>query len=166
MSVTAYSYEEFLRRVQAHQLHVRGRTGPTGCWVCDTPEVFLSREEQGRMGRRALQIQARERCRIVSGGIVDAHHLLPKRLLRKESPDREVIRVPGREFDALERSYRPLDVALMDPRNGILVRRYHHDALEGRALAIPKELWPDDALAFARELGLEWWIDNMESRRT
>lgn len=178
--MSGYDGSEFLRRVQAHQLHVRGRTAPTGCWVCD---VLMPRADRGV---RAFEAELR-RCEEVSGGIVDAHHVLPKRVIKTEFPHgvytsfdgTAIPMLPAREIGdenwrrfreshfggALEERTRELDELLMDPRNGILVRRFHHDALEHRTLAIPVALLPADTLEFVDELGLRWWLENQEARR-
>jgi hypothetical protein len=157
-----YDGAEFLQRVRAHQLHERGRTSPTGCWVCDVLEA-----EHGFTQRR---------CERISGGVVDAHHLLPKQVLKREAPRGivmfdgawvwpEVMEAHVNEEGRGNYRRRKLDDLLMDPRNGILVRRYHHDQLERRLRAIPLDKMPADALEFADELGLRWWLENQESRR-
>lgn len=145
-----YDGAMFLARVAEHQLLVRGRTGPTGCWVCDVLVPAVSQAEKLRQSvtEEAFVAQQRARCALVSGGIVDAHHCgLPKRVLKRY--------FRGAEMETL----------LMDPRNGIIVRRHHHDQLESRHLAIPNVLLPADTLAFVDELGMRWYLDDLEGRR-
>lgn len=119
----------------------------------------------------------RARCWRVSGGIVDAHHVVSKQLLKREFP-RGIVLPPAPPMmtfvaeaeipraDLLE-PVRPqsLDDLLMDPRNGILVRRYHHDALEHRRVVIPADRLPESVIEFAGELGLGWYLDKMDKRR-
>jgi hypothetical protein len=152
--VSGYDGAEFLARVRAYW--ASRRTSPTGCWVCDT----LVPSNWGPIEATAF----RARCASVSRGIVDAHHLVPRRVIKGLVQGGEV-RLPGLEGGIRGQVFCGLGTVLMDPRNAILVRRYHHDALEGAALAIPKVLWPEEALAFARELDLEYWIDNREAKR-
>lgn len=172
--MSGYDGAEFLARVQAHWAPLGRRTMPTGCYVCDVvvPSLGLTRGEV---------IGAQRRCRDVSGGIVDAHHLLPRQVLKRELPhgvytslDGAVIpcrhsepvdeRIRGTELDPTPR-LRSVGDLLMDPRNGIVVRRYHHDVLENSSLAIPVKALPAGAREFAEELGLMWWFENNEARR-
>jgi hypothetical protein len=145
--VSGYDGAEFLARVRAHW--ASRRTVPTGCWVCD---VLLSACREPWQG--ALRDE-RRMCAERSGGIVDAHHCLPRRLIKQKARERHPL---GEDAGWVTE-------ALSDPRNGIVVRRLHHDQLESGHLAIPKVLWPEEALAFARELDLEYWIDNREAKR-
>lgn len=87
---------------------------------------------------RSLPGADRWRC----DGPLDAHHLIPQRLLRRElSGDPR------------------LDAYLHDPRNGVPVCRQHHHVLETRALVVPRRFVPRRAAAFAEELGLVWALD-------
>jgi hypothetical protein len=187
--VSGYDGAMFLVRVASHQLLERGRTSPTGCWVCDVLlDPLLLPPDQVVAARRPVAVE-RSRCVAVSGGIVDAHHVgAPKQVLKREFPHgaRQARLAPdeaehpetrdrilGRPREQLYVPARPgeepfalgLDDLLMDPRNGILVRRFHHDALEHGTLAIPVALLPADTLEFVDELGLRWWLENREARR-
>jgi hypothetical protein len=156
-----YDGARFLQRVQAHQRDVRGRTGPTGCWVCDVLLPCLGMSA-------GLLAEMQRMCDERSGGIVDAHHVLPKQLLKREAKGSGIdamLRAPGLDSYPLEQVWRELGVALMDPRNGIVVRRAHHDQIESRNIAIPVALLPADTREFAEELGLLWWLENQEARR-
>jgi hypothetical protein len=132
---------------------------PGVCWVC---EVLLP--SAAMVARFGSPTAERARCVHVSGGIVDAHHLVPRRVIKGVAQG-DRVRLPGLEGNGRGQVAYGLGTVLMDPRNAILVRRFHHDALEHGTLAIPKVLWPEEALAFARELDLEYWIDNKEAKR-
>lgn len=170
--MSGYDGREFLARVQVYWADPARRTSPTGCWVCD----HLDRFSRGWGDRPSMVRDERERCELVSGGIVDAHHLLGRRVLKRECrqgvllpPAPEMARwdgsVPPAEVPLDPPRRRSLDDLLMDPRNGIVVRRFHHDQLEGGGLAIPVALLPADAREFAEELGLLWVFENNEARR-
>lgn len=73
------------------------------------------------------------------GGIIDAHHVLPKKLLRSL----------GR------------DDLTMDPRNGIPVHRNRHDQHESGYLRLPRSILPPAAIEFAREIDQEWRLDKL-----
>lgn len=140
--MSGYDYPAFLAAVQRQR-----RTAPTGCFYCD---VVLE-TTCGPAATRSMQAL----CAKVSGFVVDAHHVVPKQVLKRE------------HFGgALEARSRELDDLLMDARNGVLLRRYHHDLVEARSVAIPKLLLPEETLAFAVELGLDWYLDKMDDRRT
>jgi hypothetical protein len=156
-----YSYVEFADAVRRHRM-AQGRQG-LPCWVCSKMGVGLD------LGVRREVAEQRE-CEARSM-VVDAHHLIPKQVLKREAgaPIPGMLRLAvAPECAPGEEAFRELDAALMDPRNGVLVRRYHHDALEARRIVVPKRLWPVDALEFAEELGLGWWVDKMtdNARRT
>jgi hypothetical protein len=74
-------------------------------------------------------------------GVPDAHHILKKNFL-------------GREL-----SSDGLGAVLMDPRNGAVVCRRHHDLLEGRAVVPSLAELPGDVFDFARELGVSWRLE-------
>ena len=108
----------------------------------------------------------RERCEYVSGGMWDAHHVLPKRLLKdrfplgaaltwEETPEGLGIWRPiVRDVEPDTPATLTLDDLLMDPRNGVPVRRYHHDAIENRVIFPSVRALPKAARDFARELDL------------
>lgn len=79
------------------------------------------------------QFGNRWKCLNRSGGRLDAHHLIPQQTLKRELP-REQLRA-----------------ALMDPRNGMLLGRYHHDLVESRMVTLTA---PPAAWEFAEEYGL------------
>lgn len=180
--MSGYDGAEFLRRVQAHQLHERGRTTPTGCFYCDVV-LPTTCGPSATASMRAL-------CIKVSGPHVDAHHAgAPKQVLKREFPrgarparaavggaaldaevrdrivgrPREQLYVPARRGE--EPFARELDDLLMDARNGVILRRYCHDLIEAAARAIPVVLLPADTLEFVDELGLRWWLENRGARR-
>lgn len=93
---------------------------------------------------------------------IDAHHLLPKQAIKREFPfgawkrdDGTLQPIPRQDAHG---SAKPADVALsallMDVRNGVLVRRWHHDAIEHAVWRPALDDLPTDAIVFARELGL------------
>lgn len=138
--MSGYDYPAFLDAVRRER-----RTGPTGCFYCD---IVL----EMTCGPAAVR-SAQERCAKVSGFVVDAHHAgVPKQVLKREFPH-------GDED-------RALDDLLMDPRNGVLLRRYHHDLIEARTVSIPLVALPEATLQFVDELGLRWYLDKMDDRRT
>lgn len=77
-------------------------------------------------------------CRERSGRILDAHHIIPQQLLKRELP------LPVRM------------VALNDPRNGVLLGRWHHGMVEARMRELPL---PQHVAEFAHDYGLDWWVD-------
>lgn len=85
--------------------------------------------------------EERDVCRDRSGGIFDAHHVIPQRVLKRELAMHD--RVP----------------ALSDERNGVLLGRWHHSMAEARMrdLLVPGSVWE-----FARDYGLEWFLERGE----
>lgn len=124
----SYDGELFLQSVLSEFADDRRVRRYGGCWVCAYVAAWPS---QRRM------------CEYVSHPRLDAHHLLPKQVLRRELPEEDVER------------------ALLDPRNGIPVRRYHHDALEQRQICVPLARLPREAVAFAEELGLRHHLERL-----
>jgi hypothetical protein len=115
-------YERFAEGVAA--LH------GTGCYLCRV------------LAARSAPVPSRYmRCE----GIVEPHHLLPKRLLRREF---------GRGT-----------LLVYDPRTSVPVRRWHHDLLEWRRVELLVGEWPAAALEFAAEHGLMWWVDRLRERQ-
>lgn len=110
MSVPGYDYGEFLA-------NVLGRFPRGFCWGC------------------VVQPDERERCEADSM-CVDAHHVLPKQLLKRERGTAQLGRL------------------LMDGRNGVPVRRFHHDAIEARMIVPSLRAVPREAQEFATEHGL------------
>jgi hypothetical protein len=129
--VSVYSYPLFVGRV----VRLEGRAI---CWAC----VTIAAHEEKKCRFRSMEL--------------DAHHVLPKQLLKREFPRRHV-REDG--------SVRTLDDLLMDPRNGLLLARYHHDALEARMLVVPRSRLPVRVEEFAGELGLGWYLDRTFGER-
>lgn len=80
----------------------------------------------------------RETCRVRSGRVLDAHHVIPQQTLKRELP------LPVRM------------VALNDPRNGVLLGRWHHRMVEARMRELPI---PYHVAEFAHDYGLDWWIE-------
>lgn len=104
-------------------------------------------------------------CRRMAGP-VDAHHVVPKARIKQAFPHGGEItwletekghailepRTPGEESAV----WLELGELLMDERNGIPVRRYHHDALEQRAVSFAVGAWPEGVRDFAAEHGFVW----------
>jgi len=178
--VSGYDYPAFLESVR----RVR-RTAPTGCYYCD---VVLP-ETCGPAATRAMQRLCEER----SAFVVDAHHVIPKQVLKREFPEgavhvREAVHgvaglvlgesrwlpydarlalvPPGGDPATWKEHVRTLDDLLMDERNGVLLRRYCHDQIEARNRSIPLLHVPESVIDFANELGLGWYLDKMDDRRT
>ncbi len=82
--------------------------------------------------------EERWKCINRSGGILDAHHLIPQQVLKRELPADQ------------------LKTALTDPRNGMLLGRYHHDRAESRMRTL---IAPAAAWEFAAELGLTYALE-------
>lgn len=110
----------------------------------------------------SVQPWQRSRCKALSRGQVDAHHVLPKQKIRRQFPwgawradDGTLTPIP--RHDAHDER-RPVDVGLgnllMDPRNGVMLGRWHHDQLEARAWRPTFDAWPADVFEFAAELGM------------
>lgn len=114
----------------------------------------------------------RGRCEYMSAGLLDAHHVLPKQVLKREFPFGGRLRVrehgePVLPWEASPRGWEPdlgwdtitLAEIVWDPRDGVPLRRYHHDAVEHGQLHIPRVVLPDAVENFASELGLTWLLD-------
>jgi len=80
----------------------------------------------------------RWKCHHRSEGRMDAHHWIPQRTLKRE--------LPPERFHA----------AVRDPRNGVLLGRYHHDMIEHAMRRLPV---PAHVERFAAEYGLGWWLE-------
>jgi hypothetical protein len=141
----------------------------TGCWVCEKLLPALVAP--------SLIPHDVERCRVNSLATPDAHHMIPKQALKAYAPA-GLVRVvtmgmgavlQGPEwqvFDARmayivgdESARVSLGDLLMDVRNTVPVRRFHHDALErrllhGRPFEVPRRLLPPAVVEFAGEYGL------------
>jgi hypothetical protein len=130
------------------------RSGAAGCWLCD---VFPAEKGQ---------------CRALSAGVLDAHHLVRKALLKVEFPHgaRRALNDPRgvSEWEAVPRGWESvpgwdtmsLDQVLWDPRNGVPAGRWHHERVEQARIRIPRALLPPAAEEFAAELGLAWRLDH------
>lgn len=119
-------------------------------------------------------------CKHLSAGILDAHHVLAKSVLKREFPHGAYIYEDGsvdRVLAAHRRVISPnaeevngvrvvaLDRIVWDPRNGVPVARWHHDQVEQRRRVIPRAVVPVPVEAFAAELGLTWLIDRTYGAR-
>jgi hypothetical protein len=80
----------------------------------------------------------------------DAHHVLPARYIRRYVRS---LRLPAEE------AFKLLVSLLYDPRNGICLCRRCHDKHETGFRRVPRALIPTKAVQFAREIGLDWYID-------
>lgn len=123
-----YSYERFCA-------NVRDRHPGCRCWVCERLLPVVA--------DLGVTMHAQARCKAVSHGIVDCHHLIAKQRVKRAAA------VAGDPTWALE-----------DGRNGIPVRRYHHDALERGLLKIPRGMLPSRVAEFAGEIGMAWMLDD------
>lgn len=95
--------------------------------------------------------KAREPEKRVGVGL-DPHHVIPARYIRAFT-DRL-------RHTMLPREFRPFQAAvLFDVRNGLCLCRDCHEAHETGAERVPRELVPDSAVWFAREIGLERLIE-------
>lgn len=136
-----------------HAVTLKGRAS---CWAC---EVW-----PGDKGK----------CRHLSAGILDAHHVCAKSVLKREFPHGAYVYEDGSVDRVLAEHRRviapnagevngvrvlALDDILWDGRNGVPVARWHHDALEHRTRTIPRAVLPPAVEEFAAELGLEWLIE-------
>ena len=83
----------------------------------------------------------RWKCHDRSDGRLDFHHILSQSLLRREVPAEL------------------LPAALADPRNGVPLRRYHHDLVEHNMVYI--EI-PEVAWVFAADFELAWALERIE----
>jgi hypothetical protein len=137
--VKGYHYSTFLLDVLSEWRGDRRLREYGGCWACAyVPDVD------------------RLRCTRMSAGKLDAHHVLPKQLLEREYPHGVVLDAAKRWVRAASagQDVRPLAALLMDARNGMPLRRYHHDVLEAAQLRVPWRKLPAPVLEFAGELGL------------
>jgi hypothetical protein len=98
--------------------------------------------------------RSRGLCVVSGEPAVDAHHVIPKRAIRRYVSAR--VRDGSVSRDASKGTLRRL---LWDQRNGIAVSRRVHDEHENRKRPIPRRCIPEAAVAFARELELEWMIE-------
>jgi hypothetical protein len=155
-----YSYRTFCANVQA--LH-----GP-GCWIQRT----LTRRD-GRTVPFGW---------LICDGMMDAHHICPKSLLKKQFPEGAIwasVAVPtGADDFAMEPerwlpydwrmvhigegepTLRSLADLLNDGRDGVGACRKHHDMVEARQVVIRRDELPVEAVEFATELGLGWFIES------
>lgn len=153
MALSGYDYVAFMAEVAR-------MPWSTGCFVCDV--VLPTRYAPAVASER-------RQCAQRSGDLWDAHHCaVPKQVLKREFPA-GVAFVGGLRESPDDESLAPfsrrrLDDLLMDPRNGVMVRRYHHNQLEARQVVVPKEVLPGEMMDFVRELGLEWYVDKMQRR--
>ena len=93
------------------------------CWACQTDPAN------------------RWKCLERSAGLVDVHHIVPQRVIRREVEPAFVIQ------------------ALRDPRNGVPLRRWHHTMVEA---AMTRIALPDEAWAFAADFELVWYLERIE----
>lgn len=173
MKVDGYNYELLVLRTSARWPRMR-------CWVC---EALLPAIAEGGVDLGPVALSVRQevgRCDEVSGpAFPDAHHLLSKQKIKDAFPHGAILAAPV-DVEALradsprwmawdprmpliggetEFQRRSLGDLLMDDRNCVPVRRFHHDALErgllaGRPLDVPFGLLPPAAVEFASEFDL------------
>lgn len=155
-SVPGYDYLLFGRRVA--ELH-----GP-GCWI-----------HRLLMNRPGVEVPW---GMVMCDGGIDAHHLAPKRLLKREFPHGVYIGCMGecyalkddRPFEVPEAvrevignpegRVRSLADLLNDGRNGVLGCRRHHDMVESAEVKIRRGELPAEFVEFATELGLDWFLSS------
>jgi hypothetical protein len=100
--------------------------------------VWHQRVVRGRCVMCAwLPAVAEDRARRAVGARKQAHHLLPKRYLKREG----------------------LHAHLWDVRNGMALCAFHHERHENFVQRVPRQLLLPTAFEFADELGLGWLID-------
>lgn len=139
MNPPGYDYAVFCANVAA--LH-----GP-GCWV--------QRMLAARDGRTVPFGW------LTCDGVMDAHHCLPKQLLKREFPHGTLYKNVNVGPSTIQRkTQRTLDALLNDGRNGVPVCRKHHDMIEGRQLVIRRYELPAATVAFAGQLGLGWYLES------
>lgn len=154
MKVAGYDYEAFGRGVIALD-------GP-GCFAY---RLLLERRRVLRAGWEAARADGRDvACRdwptdpvLRCGGIMDAHHLLPKTWLKSEFPHGVNVHAEftdrGDGVTDEVHVIRPLAALLNDPRNGIIACRDHHDRIENARIPIYRADLPARVWEFAAELG-------------
>lgn len=143
MKVDGYDYEAFCAAVA--ELH------GAACWVRAT---LAAREVPLPPGL------------LDCAGQLDGHHLLPKRVLKRErgsggvrlaattralytgTPSREV------EYEAVT-----IGALLNDGRDGVPACRRHHDLVERALVRIRRAELPRQVEEFAAEIGLGWYLE-------
>lgn len=83
---------------------------------------------------------------------VEAHHIVYKRTL-------------SNFLDLYDIEEYPLERQVTDPRNGLPLCRHCHDNHHNASQPIPRELIPEVAWDFARELRLDWWLERHYPKR-
>jgi hypothetical protein len=81
---------------------------------------------------------------------IDRHHVIPRRALKREFPNGH----GGRSLRQL----------VDDERNLLDLRRWHHFQWENSRVRIPRLWLPADAVEFADELGMGWYLDRWYGR--
>lgn len=81
---------------------------------------------------------------------VDAHHVIPQRLIRRY--------VGGLGLDEAD-TILLLRRLLWDKRNRLPLDRRCHDMLERSQVRLSGDLVGEPMREFARELGLDWWLE-------
>lgn len=111
-----------------------------------------------RRGRHVCHLCTRSQA---NGVLVDCHHVIPQRVIRRwvETRIHE-----GR--DPVDDRPLLLRRLLWDRRNRMPLCRPHHDAVETRALVLTRDRVPGETWEFARELGLEWWLERFTDEET
>lgn len=110
----------------------------------------LKRRSSKRLSKAALDVRKlwRERVLEVGGyrcavgpsycsGPLQCHHILPKRVLRREGHEDRFWAVP----------------------NGLVLCEFHHMSHENRSRVVPAAALSQEAWSFARDLGLDWWLE-------
>lgn len=102
-------------------------------------------------------------------GPLDAHHVLPKRLLKRVFPHgvyfaegdgwRRTMPDQVGDYSIETGAARSLGDLLNDGRNGIPVCRRHHDLIENCAINLSRGELPHEVEEFAAELGLRWYLE-------
>lgn len=129
-----------LNRTKAHsgydytKFHVGVlRLNGSGCWVA---RILTERPKAARSPLQSCD------------GRTDCHHLIPKRMLRREFQTALV-----------------LNALLEDARNGIPTCRRHHDQLESAAIKLARWELPVGVEQFAADVDLGWWLDRTFGER-
>lgn len=93
-----------------------------------------------KLWREGVLAAGGHRCAVgpsFCSGPLQCHHILPKRVLRCEGYEDRFWAVP----------------------NGLVLCEFHHMSHENRSRVIDAALLPSTAWAFARDLGMDWWLE-------
>lgn len=124
---------------------MRPRKVPPRAPKRETPYTFGFGDE-GEVATCWLRQFADDEC----GGRLEKAHLLRQQTIRRELKNREGIE--------------DLRAIIWDPRVWRPACNRHHTSFDAKRLRIPREAIPEDTERFAREWGLDWWLDRNYQR--